>query len=117
MLLTHDSKTILKALALYTLYDEANILFTFGLRIFLIFFFPLTHSCVDFKQYFCTFNKRSSILFSPLVLRVFTFSTIITDLNPDLTVYVLKPLRPAEESFFSRIKMSVESIDYTLALL
>lgn len=42
----------------YPVDGGANHFFTCGSRIC-----PLAHSCVDFQQYFCTFNKWLSILF------------------------------------------------------
>lgn len=60
------SKTVIPKASLHICSDGATILFTLGLRIC-----PLTHSCVDFEQYFCTFNKWLSILFNQLLSEMF----------------------------------------------
>lgn len=52
---------------------------------------PLTHPCVDFEQYFCTFNKWSSVLFNQLVSEVSLLHRW-TQRSASHCVHVLQPV-------------------------
>lgn len=57
--------------------------------------FALQRSCVDFEQYFCTFNKWSSILFNHLLSEV---SLLHTNRSSETRLQLIKPPSQTEHS-------------------